>query len=487
MKLEEDIMSPRYSLRTLCGICAVLSVFAASTLMAQGSATVRGKVVDAASGDALPGANVVLANTSIGTATDIDGNYVLRSVPPGPWTIRVTYVGYGPVTEDIMVTDNATIEKEFRLTPQMVEGEVVIVTAQGVGQIQAINQQLASNKIASIVSEGRIQELPDFNAAQAIARLPGVSTLQSSGEASKIVIRGLAPQYNAVAVSGITLAPTGGTQIGVSSLGNTAGTLNTDRSVDLSMITPYMIKSVEVYKSLTPDMNANAIGGFVNMTLREAPEGFKTDLLLQSGYTQKSGKYGNYRIVAAASDRFFDDALGVYLLGNIEEYDRDADNLSANYEIESTLYKPDGFRPVHVTRVELHRHIETRNRYGGNLILDYQLPSGSIKSVNVLSRLSSDERDYRTILNYLSGPLDFRYREGNRKTDMAVNSLEFNYDLGFFSVEVKAANSYSRNYSLGSPQFDFRQDLGIPRHRLPGFRPDPPDRHQFVQRRLQGK
>ncbi len=46
------------------------------------------------------------------------------------------------------------------------------------------------------------------------------------------------------------------------------------------------------------------------MELREAPEGFKTDFLVQSGYTQKSGKYGNYRFVAAASDRFLDDDLG---------------------------------------------------------------------------------------------------------------------------------------------------------------------------------
>jgi len=74
------------------------------------------------------------------------------------------------------------------------------------GQVQAINQQLASDKIVSIVSEAKIQELPDFNAAEAIGRLPGVSTLQSSGEANKVVVRGMAPQYNEVAVGGITLA-----------------------------------------------------------------------------------------------------------------------------------------------------------------------------------------------------------------------------------------------------------------------------------------
>ena len=471
-ELEEGTMSPGYSFRRLGSLVLLLSVFAVYALMAQGSSTIRGQVVDATSGAALPGANVMLANTSIGTATDLDGNYILRLVPPGPWTLKASYVGYASGSEDIVVAENASVEKDFRLAPQVLEGEEVIVTAQGVGQVQAINQQLSSNKIASIISEARIQELPDFNAAQAIARLPGVSTLQSSGEASKIVIRGLAPQYNAVAVGGITLAPTGGTQIGVSSLQNTAGNLNTDRSVDLTMITPYMIKSVEVYKSLTPDMNANAIGGFVNMSLREAPEGLKTDLLAQSGYTQKSGKYGNYRIVAAGSGRFLDNALGVYVLGNIEQYDRNADNMNASYSTFSSQVQPNGFRPVQVTRVELNRHVETRNRYGGNLILDYQLPSGSIKSVNVLSRLSSDAVDYRAILDYQFRNLNFRLREGVTKTDVAVNSLEFNNDFGLFSVELKVANSYSRNYVPGSPQFDFQQTNGIPGGMVPETIPE---------------
>ena len=142
-------------------------------------------------------------------------------------------------------------------------------------------------------------------------------------------------------MSGITLASTGSTQIGAASQGGTAGSISTDRSVDLSMITPYMIKSVQVYKSLTPDMDANAIGGFVNMQLREAPEEFKADILMQSGYTQKSGKYGNYRFVGSASDRFLDGDLGVYVLGNAESYDRDADNMNATY-VAPEQYRPAG-------------------------------------------------------------------------------------------------------------------------------------------------
>lgn len=455
-------MSPRNAFRSIMnvGLFLLLTIIP-QTVLAQGTATIKGRVVDAATGDGLPSANVSLVNTSIGTATDLDGNYVLRLVPLGQWTLRVSYVGYKTVTEVITVTEATTFEKNFRLSPQVIEGEEVVVSAQAIGQMQAINQQIASDKIASIVSEARIQELPDFNAAQAISRLPGVSTLQSSGEANKVVIRGLAPQYNAVAVGGITLSPTGSTQIGVASQPGSGGAINTDRSVDLTMITPYMIKSVEVFKSLTPDMDANAIGGYVNMNLREAPEGFKTDLLFQSGYTQKSGKYGNYRIVGAASNRFLDGALGVYLLGNAEQYDRDADNMNAAYTPASSVVQPDGFRPVRVTSVTLNRHFETRNRYGGNAIFDYRLPSGSIKSVNVFSRLASDARDYRTILDYQNRNILFRYTEGENKTDLAVNSLEFTNDFGFLTVDLKVANSYSRNLRPGSPQFNFTQTAGI--------------------------
>ena len=455
-------MFPGYSGNKLISLCGILSVFILLSSSVYGSGTLKGTVYDKATKDKLPGANVTVKGTSVGATTDLDGAFVVRNVPAGSQTIVVTYIGYITSSVNVSVPEGGTLSQDFNLSATTLEGAEVVVTAQAQGQLQAINQQLSSDKIVSVVSESKMQELPDNNAAQAIGRLPGVSTLQSSGEASKVVIRGLAPQYNAVAVSGITLASTGSTQIGAASQGGTVGSINTDRSVDLTMITPYMLKTVEVYKTLLPDMDANAIGGFVNMQLREAPEGFKTDILAQGGYTQKSGQYGNYRFVASASDRFLDDDLGVYVLGNAEQYDRNADNMNATYQPQSSTVQPDGFRPVIVTNVTLNRHLETRQRYGGNLILDYRLPSGSIKSINLLSRLVSDASDYRTIYDYQFHNINFRYTQGNSKTDQAVNTLEYANDFGFMSAELKFANTYSHNFNPDAPQFDFTQTGGIP-------------------------
>lgn len=431
-------------------ILVIMFLFMSQSLWA--AATIRGKVFDNTTDDALPAANVLIKGTSIGSAADLDGIYTISNVPPGTYTIVVTFIGYETKSIEVRVPASGTVRQDFDLTPVTVEGKEVVVTAQAQGQIQAINQQLASDKIVNVVSEARIQELPDFNAAQALSRLSGVSTLESSGEANKVVIRGLAPQYNTVSVEGVKLNSTGSTQMGVSALGNTAGSISNDRSVDLTMISPYMIKSISVYKSLTPDMNANSIGGAVDMELREAPSGLRYDLLWQSGYTDKTENYGNYRTVASVSQRFFSDQLGVYLMGNIEKYDRDDDNMSASYRTTSSVIDPiAGYRPVSVTSVTLNRHIETRKRYGANLILDYKLPAGSIKAVNMYTRLTSDFKDNRTVLNYFDKLLNFTFREGINETDMMVNSLEFKYDFKHVLVDVKFANSSSENNLPESP------------------------------------
>ncbi len=439
------------------------SLFFAPVIHAQGTGSIKGKVFDKTSKEELPGGNIVVRGTGIGTVTDLNGVFVLHNIPSGEQTIVVSYLGYVTTSMKVNIVEDSTLKLDFSLATTTLQGEEVIITAQGMGQIQAINQQLSSNKISNVVSEAKIQELPDFNAAAAIGRLPGVSTLQSSGEANKIVIRGLAPQYNQVSVGGITAASTGSSQIGVSSLGNTAGAVNNDRSVDLSMITPYMIKSIEVYKSLTPDMEANAIGGTVNLEFREAPSGIHGDALWQSGYTQKSNTYGNYRGVVSLSNRFFDEDLGIYVLGNAEAYDRNSDNMSASYVTANSTIGPSGFRPVRVTGVTLSRHIETRKRYGGNVILDYKLPNGIIKSVNMFSRLNSIYNDYNTTLNYGSSNynVDFSYRQGDGNTDLGSNSLQIKNDFGFISIDAQASNSYSRNHLPLSPYFTFFQNDAI--------------------------
>ncbi|MHB8579957.1 MAG: TonB-dependent receptor [Ignavibacteriaceae bacterium] len=452
---------PFYGKKTTPIILLIFILAIQSSILAQ-SGTIKGRVFDKETKGALVGANIIIKGTSLGSASDLDGNYIIYNVPEGKHSFIISYLGYNSDTVVVNVSRNESFVKNFYLIAKAIQGQTITITAQAQGQVSALQQQLSSNKIVNIVSEARIQELPDFNAAQALSRLPGISTIQSSGEANKVVIRGLGPQYNEVAIGGITLASTGSSQIGATSQGGTSGAISNDRSVDLTMVTPYMIKSIQVYKSLTPDMNADAIGGYVNMDLREAPSGFHGDVLWQSGYTQKNNQYGNYRFIGSSSDRFFNNMLGVYALVNAESYDRNADNMSAAYSTySSTIDTTTGYRPIQVNTVTLDRHIETRKRYGANLILDYKLPNGTLKFTNMFSSLISDYQDYNEGIDYRGNGINFTYRSGENTTNLGSNTLRFQNDFGFMSVDINAAYTYSTNSLPNSPFYQFRQTGGV--------------------------
>ncbi|WP_185957146.1 TonB-dependent receptor [Gracilimonas mengyeensis] len=444
-------------------------LFGVTLLSAQntssGHGQIRGTITDAGNGEVLIGVNVAIKGTSIGAATDIDGNYIIRRVPAGTHTLVVSYIGYERIEEEIEVEDGETLEYNVELVQVAVQGEGVTVSAQREGQIEAINQQITSDNIVNVVSETKIQELPDFNAAAALGRLPGVSTTQSSGEANKVVIRGLAPEYNAIEIEGVQLASTGSSTIGLSSNpGVGSGRVNNDRSVDLTMVSPYMIRMIEVYKSLTPDMNANSIGGTVNMELRKAPEGLHWDAMWQQGYTAKSNTLGNYRAVGSVSNRFLNNKLGVYALVNAESYDRNSDNLNTDYGIAGSIEEADpetGFRPVEVTSVSFNRHLETRDRLGANLILDYDLGKGSVKFVNMFASINSDFTDHNQSINYNNGRMDWRMSLGETEIQQRVHSLRVDYDFDWLQVNLSGSYTGARNTLEDSPVLTFNQTQAV--------------------------
>ena len=86
-------------------VLLVILALCSSAVAAQSHGTLVGDVRDAATGEALIGANVWLVETTLGAATDIEGAFLVRDVPPGRYTVRVSYVGYTPldVTDLVVV------------------------------------------------------------------------------------------------------------------------------------------------------------------------------------------------------------------------------------------------------------------------------------------------------------------------------------------------------------------------------------------------
>lgn len=101
------------------------------SLSAGNTGTIRGVVSDKETGDRLPGVNIIVEGTSIGAATNADGEYILRAVPAGTYTISTSMIGYGKVTmKKFRVFADSTMALHFDLVAQDLGGEEVVVVAE---------------------------------------------------------------------------------------------------------------------------------------------------------------------------------------------------------------------------------------------------------------------------------------------------------------------------------------------------------------------
>ena len=191
-------------------IVSFLSVlfFSCSIALAQG--TISGKVSDA-NGDAIIGANVFLGGTTMGDATDIEGNYTITGVATGNYTLRVSAVGYKTLEFSITITSAEKLEQNATLADDilLMEGVVISGTAGGSG----IKKKDASFSITSI-SPRELEQLSPPSTAAALDLVPGVWSESSGGVAgANIFVRGLPSSGDAPFVTmSINGAPIYGTQ-----------------------------------------------------------------------------------------------------------------------------------------------------------------------------------------------------------------------------------------------------------------------------------
>lgn len=356
-----------------------------------------GEVVDSLTTKSLPGANVYIPGTSRGSATDLDGIFRITEVPAGTQTVEVSYIGYRSTQRTVLVADGETARLSIGLVPDIIEGETIEITAQALGQAAAINQQISSNTIINVISEEKIQELPDANAAEAVGRLPGVSLTRTGGEANKVLIRGMQSKFSPITIDGVRVAATD----------------ETGREVDLSTLSQSSLAGIELYKAVTPDMDGDALSGSINLVTKKAPETRKMKANAEGGYNHLMGSYNEYDFSLRYGERFFDDILGVQVVGNIERKIRSNEGIDVTDRYEP----PDNNYVIQNFNVEFTDEVRTRN--GMSVLFDINTPdAGTIRINNVYG---GTKRDYLT--HFRDYPLDgeattydYRQREQNIRT-----------------------------------------------------------------------
>ena len=390
----------------------------------------------------LPGATVWLKGTNTKTITDINGKYTLLSVPKGKNEVQFTFVGYETKTMEVTVKDNETRTLNVNMQPASILGAEVVVSAQAKGQTAAINRQLNASGIISSVSAEKLSELPDVNMADAIGRLPGLMVERDGGEGQKIIIRGLDPKHNSVAINGM----------------NSPSTSSSDRSSDLNMISPEIVGGAEVLKANTADKDADGLGGTVNLIMKDAPKDFKLSVTGQTGYHSQINNIGNIKGNILVSNRFFDHHLGLIFTASAEQTDRSNDHFIAAYKVNgNTPTKGLAYTKPWISSTRLQSNLEKRNRYNINLNFDFNLGHGSkIKMYNLFSALSRD-RNIREKRYDLEGDrLRYIQTDADARGSVLTNMLQGDHDFWNSTLSWGIGRSESRQKTPYEHRLEYR-------------------------------
>lgn len=229
------------------------------------SGAISGRIIDEQNLP-LPGASIFLKEIEQGTSSDANGFYRFSGISTGKYTLTVSYIGYETQSKMIEVS-NEVVEVDFKITEGIALKEIVISSYMQ-GQNKAINQQKNSVNITNIVSADQVGRFPDANIGDALKRIPGINVQYDQGEARFGHVRGTAPEFNSVMLDGDRI-PSAEAET---------------RSVQLDLVPADMIQTVEVNKVVTPDMDADAIGGAINLITKSNPYDQRISATLSSGY-----------------------------------------------------------------------------------------------------------------------------------------------------------------------------------------------------------
>jgi TonB-dependent receptor len=257
---------------------------------------------------------------------------------------------------------------------------VVNISGQRASIRKAVLLQDAANNIVSVVSADDIGALPDINAAEALARMPGISVQRDQGEGRYVTVRGLGPDLNTVTINGALVpAPENGR-----------------RGVSLDVIPAGMIRTLQVTKTLTPDMDANSLGGTVDVQTLSAFDlrGRTLTLSATGGYNtlshDKSPGFGLFW-----ADRFLDGKLGVAIGASGERRRLASDDVETG-----GAWTASG----RLTALELRDYQPVRENQAIGLNLDYHPQTGQALYLRSFhSTFSDDERRDRLTISNITG------------------------------------------------------------------------------------
>lgn len=253
-----------------------IALVLASAASAQVTATIAGRVQDAATGQYLNNARVSVEGANRDVFTNALGEYQIANLSPGEVVLRVFYTGQEPQTATISLGAGETVQRDFALTGVFAKtplkpGETVVLDAFTVDAKRAesaaeiaINEQRFAANIKTVVSTAAFGDIGQDNIGEFLKFMPGVEAVYGDMNINNVQLRGMPTGLTPVSMDGAAIV--------------SSSPAATDRNTNFQAISLNNVSRIEVSKVATPDSRADSVGGSINMVSRSAFEHSRPEL-----------------------------------------------------------------------------------------------------------------------------------------------------------------------------------------------------------------
>ncbi len=325
-----------------------------------GKGTLTGTITDA-QGAALQGVRLTLQPGDFTALTNATGQYTILGVSGGQYTLGAAYAGFGDASEPVTVAGGQSTAHNLTLAVASNKESVTVYAPRQGGELESINRTFNAPNIINVLPADVITSLPNANVADAIGRLPDVTLERDEGEGKYVKVRGTEPRLTHTLLDGVTLA-----------------TPEPVRQMKLDVIPADLVESVQINKTLQANMEADGIGGTVDLRTKTAEDRPTIYLDSTGGYTPILTGRSAYQVDGTLGQRFGGDKkFGALLSGSYDWNGRGINDLEPGPALTGTYDQRD------------YRYFRSRWGLGGTL--DYRLTE---TSSFFLKYLYSNFKDY---------------------------------------------------------------------------------------------
>ncbi len=419
-------------------VLLLILVLGLDSLFSQQS--ISGKIEDIRTGEGLVGATITVDGTNTGAISEANGAFSISTLETDQIKLIVQYLGYETIEEvfDISSINSPLVIKMYASSLSLDE-----VTVSGIaeGQIKAFIDMKQAENIKNIVSAEQILTFPDLNAAEVLQRIPGITLQRDQGEGRFVQLRGTPPELTNFNINGEQVPSPEGSV----------------RYIGMDIIPSDQIESVEVTKVMTPDMDADGIGGSVNIETKMATAGSPDlNITLAGGYSNLRQK-PNYNAQLAYGYRY--KKLGFQVNASFFQNNQGADNIEYKFakgpffNTNSQQEGRDNFF-VHYREVQLRHYEITRTRVSISPTIDYQFNENSsiylrgmynsFKDEEVRRRLIYDLDDPLNATYYLFGGVEHDVKDRVKNQGLSTVALGGKHKLGAATVDYQLFYAVAR-------------------------------------------